>query len=890
MPNPAIAAYEAAYDVLQEPSAFAATSSLPHLPPVLFRLAGVDEPVSWPLSNAQAAQIAALYPNKLISAANIHLNERYADNYNRMLDEVSDACLPHLVPSHDTSMELSHMVVDDVGDADLFRLQPSNDDVVNATTFGVLIVLLPSAHTGGVLTFTYGNHSKTFDDDESLVETPLAAAFLTTTISSAPITAGRHMALVYRLYYGHVDGPMRMKPNVQDAAVAAFRAVGQSTTQEGHRLGLELEVPRQYTLNLDELTLWQKGILYTFGKSYIVEILPLCDIPELVLDGVLGQMPHGFLQMPPLTSNAFECPSFALVFWPKHYRVCWVDIDGALDVVMLRLERGDDRDDGYLGLFDTRELVLGAMPYFGVTRSSLVKAKSCELAPVVHALLTKHGWEPLQASMLRLVQRWVQTHPISTLQLLTSLVGLDTESCVCLPLRQPFEAELFKRCYDVVLSTPDLFIEEVGEEDCGWKVVKGLFLLEHYVKKMAPQLQNANYASQRLPLSLVPAIDGFLFAHPSVESVLWSSAELCQEYAWLYPLDDIGVGLASAVRCQPLLSLPPTVIDMVLAAMRKPRSVCHMANMAGRQADIAPAVLVAASLSQRLDAALFARFVDIYGLQLLPIVASIASQLPNDAILCPLVVTYIDSSVDTLVDESKWPEPLRMWIDSIDLKVTSKYHVNAVVHALQLLQRYAPRTVLGYATRWLALLPTTLGTIHDRLLPILSRLDRSSCVYSLLATAIVDRFATVPVPLPPPTLDPQHCVQCSVAHLFVTIVQERDMTWYTGTDRVCTSLVRAVEADATRLRITQSQAQSTHASGAHYRLQKVPQHGQISEPEWYDRKKQMRQYATVKAVVETLSSQCGDATSEEPAAPAAKRARRSQVVHLPFDAIDNEIY
>ncbi|KDO16864.1 hypothetical protein SPRG_15724, partial [Saprolegnia parasitica CBS 223.65] len=187
-------------------------------------------PVSWPLSNAQAAQIAALYPNKLISAANILLNERYADNYNRMLDKVSDACLPHVGPSHDTSMDLSHMVVDDVGDADLFRLQPSNDDVVNATTFGVLIMLLPSVHTGGVITFTHGNQSETFDDDSSLLETSFAAAFLSATITPAPITSGRRVALVYGLYYGNVKTPNAHGAECAGRGDRSFSAAGQSTT------------------------------------------------------------------------------------------------------------------------------------------------------------------------------------------------------------------------------------------------------------------------------------------------------------------------------------------------------------------------------------------------------------------------------------------------------------------------------------------------------------------------------------------------------------------------------------------------------------------------------------------------------------------------------------
>ncbi|EQC24669.1 hypothetical protein SDRG_17439, partial [Saprolegnia diclina VS20] len=280
-------------------------------------------------------------------------------------------------------MELSHMVVDDVGDADSFHLQPSDN---NATTFGMLIVLLPSAYTGGVLTFTHSGHSQTFGDDMSLLETSFAASYLSTAITSAPITSGRRAALVYRLFYrGVEDEPLQ-------SAEAAFRALGQSTTQEVQRLGLELDASL-CSLSFANLSLFKMGLVnallaagnfdiglatlaaYEKGQVQAFKPHPACNIPDAVGRGLIGRPLDGFLYLPPPNFGAFDCPLCAIVFWPKRHRVGIVDIVQVLDFVMLRLERGDDDDDGYLGISDSGELLLGAVPYFVLHGPSLAKPK-----------------------------------------------------------------------------------------------------------------------------------------------------------------------------------------------------------------------------------------------------------------------------------------------------------------------------------------------------------------------------------------------------------------------------------------------------------------------------------------------------------------------------------
>ncbi|EQC24668.1 hypothetical protein SDRG_17438, partial [Saprolegnia diclina VS20] len=88
MANPAVAAYEAAFRLVQMPSAFVATSALPYPAPYVFHLTGMDEAVSWPLGATQAAQIAALYPDKIIAEAHIEFDEAYLDDHDAVLDIV----------------------------------------------------------------------------------------------------------------------------------------------------------------------------------------------------------------------------------------------------------------------------------------------------------------------------------------------------------------------------------------------------------------------------------------------------------------------------------------------------------------------------------------------------------------------------------------------------------------------------------------------------------------------------------------------------------------------------------------------------------------------------------------------------------------------------------
>ncbi|EQC25098.1 hypothetical protein SDRG_17012 [Saprolegnia diclina VS20] len=566
------------------------------------------------------------------------------------------------------------MVIDDVGDASAFRLRPSADNNVNAAFFGLLIVLLPSSYSGGDLTFARGEMPQTVSACGMAV---YAAALLSTTITSARITSGRHTALVYRLYHADVNGPTVLVPPAPDAAVAAFQALSRSMTEPFQRLGRALSASNE-PLSFASLGKWNQAfICSTCRLGKVISLLPhpACEMPDAVVAAWIGQSPQAFLHMPPYKHLAYKR---AIVLWSKPHR-------------RRGLAQQRDDDSTYLSLASTHDLVFGTLPAFDVHGPAIVGSHSlphdsattvplrfarhlpsmqrilmalndvalatlylrdvvtlqdqhvsvAEVAPVVYSLLTTFGWEPLLDAMFGLVQRWIKTHPDATVQLLISLAGLDTEAPVCRPLQQPFEAELFKRCYDAVLRTPQLFTDEFGVRR-GPAVVQGLILLEHYVKTTVPPLEKASFLSRWLPPMVVAAVDAYLYAPLPVSGFLLSPDAFD-------PLEAVAVGLTTALRCQPAINLPLAVVDSLAEVLQSyiPHDVIFS------DLDVVLAVFAVASHAHRLDAALFGTCAKLCGLALLPALTT----MPEDSVpaVGDLVIAYIDASVHALANASLWP-------------------------------------------------------------------------------------------------------------------------------------------------------------------------------------------------------------------------------------------
>ncbi|KDO19012.1 hypothetical protein SPRG_14849 [Saprolegnia parasitica CBS 223.65] len=870
-----MSAYETAYELLDAPGTFATIGTLKNPSPFLFTLRGMDEPLAWPLCVAQAREIAALFPDtKIIPASAIELNERYRDGLDDILQEAHEACESALVPSDAFYVNLSHMVLDDEGDSNCLRPLPAADEDEAARTFGTLVVLLPSAHAGGVVTFSHGNKTQRFNDDVSLLHAAYATTFLSSSISSSPITSGRFAALVYRVVYVAAHFNMRYNPPVQDAAIAAFRAVGLSVTEPHHRIGFDVQLPEVLQIALVHALLatgcFDVG-LAAFRKSgrneRVVSKLcphPECDMPPSVVASCKNI--QWFLQFQAVDQDTIECPEHAIVFWPKRHRAWLVGIADALAFVVSHFAAAQPLDSNLLGLADPRELVMAVMSAFHVQdrnsgwhesaeafatrhKPSLLSQmqrilvayndfeltttflRDCisitndvplaEVAVWLHGLLTTHGWERFEPAMLELA--------------------------VCPPLLQPFEAELFKRCYHIVQATPGLGPSLLNAKNDwygrGSDFVKYSLLLEHYVTTIAPQRADANFVGACLPPVLVAAVDTFLFpAHPSILLTLASTDA--------DPLMVVAVGLASAALTQPSLRLPATVLEVIFCALkqlppRRPRkaSVDSYLNLPLPQTvtsvDAARSVLVLAQRANRLDATFFNTCADRYGLFILPAIRPLADNRVDLGALHSLVVEYIQRSIHVLLDKMAWPDLHEVVANRQHDGQSVSMGVHLTREAVMLLQSYAPESVASFATAWLKALPTDIRTTHKLLVPLVDLLPRNVAAYRLLAAAAIARFDATP-PLPPVVdfalgdvaLDPTHCSQCKATRTFLddptTNVSENIVM--TGSPwespEQCPNILGLLQAHASR--VIQVEPRRDWLEACSCRLFKVAQPGQVS--------------------------------------------------------------
>ncbi|KDO16142.1 hypothetical protein SPRG_18323 [Saprolegnia parasitica CBS 223.65] len=201
--------YEAVLDELATPHEHGFTHHADAFTHPELSIDGLDELLTWPLSDAQAATLAALYghdatttvvPCEAISVDSepVHL---YAP------DSYYEAVQDKLAPSEwHGRHELAHLVIHAAGSTDTSSfLQPCVED---GHVFGRLIVLLPSYCVGGHVSLTYT------DEDEAWAVATAArpptglsfaasASFLSTTVASGPIDDGRRVALVYHLMNEH---------------------------------------------------------------------------------------------------------------------------------------------------------------------------------------------------------------------------------------------------------------------------------------------------------------------------------------------------------------------------------------------------------------------------------------------------------------------------------------------------------------------------------------------------------------------------------------------------------------------------------------------------------------------------------------------------------------
>ncbi|KDO21525.1 hypothetical protein SPRG_12489 [Saprolegnia parasitica CBS 223.65] len=380
------------------------------------RIDGIDGVVTWPLSPAHAAALAALDVNRgmvLPTAFSFAQPEQWRQAVKNVLrGQVAQVII-------DADLVLSHLVVDSVGSS--AALMPNE---MPPDSFGYMILHLPSSYDGGDMAFTYSYATEKWTPDTTGMA--MVTTFRDLVAASAPITHGVRMALVFRLVGQDEDEDMCPMPYNQEDGIDAFHQVAQRPLHTHHRIAYydvddppcALDTPWTF----ETLGTYEAGLVHallttelfdvalvTFAlesdddvafekqlrrshyveysdddddddddayerkfKNQVATCTPhvACNVPAEVVAKVVGSGVDAFLfDNTPIDHHSFEAPPFALVFWLKRYRACILGLDvvfplvqnaitnHAMDQPLLGLPSGRDALHGALGVFRRDDLV-----------------------------------------------------------------------------------------------------------------------------------------------------------------------------------------------------------------------------------------------------------------------------------------------------------------------------------------------------------------------------------------------------------------------------------------------------------------------------------------------------------------------------------------------------
>ncbi|EQC27065.1 hypothetical protein SDRG_15075 [Saprolegnia diclina VS20] len=400
-----VPACEAILEQPKAPSFYICTGTQGISPLPVVRVEGLPDPLSWPVLSAQHEQLSAEYGKASVVPATDLLIANQRAFEEALLQTVVHKLLSTLgIRASNVGVVLSHLCIDAVGSTDVLRAAPS----CIANAFGTLIVLLPSFHTGGVLTFRRQTHAITLPHDAAERPRGFDGVFINTTIESTPVTSGRRLALVFDLTGVHETerGPSRLPLNRTGLAAKLTLLAAQPLPQcqriacsltylrpapgdFGHphadedSLFLRLRPRHRYLVNIRlasavfdiAVVRFSTRLLTTRNGSSndervidnhvaAFEVHSSCDVPDLVAHQLVGVAAHAFLGDPDHDELApVSAPSeMALLFWPKRFRAGIVGMKPSL--ALLRHAVLNRRTARPLGLTSVRELVLGTMAFF----------------------------------------------------------------------------------------------------------------------------------------------------------------------------------------------------------------------------------------------------------------------------------------------------------------------------------------------------------------------------------------------------------------------------------------------------------------------------------------------------------------------------------------------
>ncbi|EQC41904.1 hypothetical protein SDRG_00759 [Saprolegnia diclina VS20] len=167
--SPGVAAHEAAMRQYRAVRTLAYANAMPHGTLPELSVKGVDYILQWPLPQGQMAQLVARYAvngSIVVPAPDVYITNQDAwkDVFDAYVLDVVDSRLE--MTTTDIAVCLSHACIDTNGTAN--ALTPSAESLEDAenhgyNVFGTLVLLLPSAYSGGALTISYDGKSTSIE-------------------------------------------------------------------------------------------------------------------------------------------------------------------------------------------------------------------------------------------------------------------------------------------------------------------------------------------------------------------------------------------------------------------------------------------------------------------------------------------------------------------------------------------------------------------------------------------------------------------------------------------------------------------------------------------------------------------------------------------------------
>ncbi|KDO27826.1 hypothetical protein SPRG_07099 [Saprolegnia parasitica CBS 223.65] len=745
------ALYKAAFEKhLQSQSYVFRTKPSPQLSPTV-ALDGVDGHLAEPWTPTQEQQLTALHTN-IVPAAKITIL-----NAHKWSKHLETRILPALqralrVKCH-VRVVLSHLCIDSVGTT----LAPT-PEIPHAV--GTLLVSFKSTYTGGELTFTNGTDVLELTASQQAVQT--FASF--NHITSAPITSGCRVALVYALTS---DPEAWVPPPTRNDVIEAFAAIARDPPHDIQRIARAVHVVVAYpeTLSFQHLkcidkTLvdilvatngydislvdfqetspptpdvyggydfeddsWDEDPYFEYKVRYencVTRIQSLADIPFAVTSGVRNKGADLFLSVD-ASANRSECPATAVLFWPKRCRVAIAGPSRAVSLLKEAIRNGQIIDLFGLSLHD---FILGTLTAFDVAATN--NSDAVELG----YLLLRYKDAELLKRFLRntlSLSTWRSDGAAQCLHESLETFGWPT----LLPAVEAFLARVVKK-YDgthaicrLLASLAGLTTEReavcpplnqpfAGEflKAC-WQAAlmephfkpgdaptEHSILLDWYFDTGLPTRPGDNYLGQWLPPPVLLMVDSFLYSR----RVGAPSALTAAPSPW-HQLKYLPKALLAAIPLQPSLQQAPYVAAIKTALTAQSKGA-HLSAY-----EIA-ALLQYMEVVGGFDATLlatsraFARPIT----DILPAILMFVQRAPLSTATGALVTSFLLDFAPTL------EHPRR---DSYGKSPTS-----SVADLLSALVIVSPKAARKCAAEWRSALPGTLDATRDELWPLVEELRR----------------------------------------------------------------------------------------------------------------------------------------------------------------------